>query len=183
MKKFSNISGYKVNEEPQIQKSRDQIEKDALKATIMKLMDNYLQIRSYGSARTELLNGSLKISGQELFTEALLDLLSDKSFFDQIKALESLKLYNKDWESIDDRIGQIQTKIEESKSIDRIQVKKIKSLLDIYGNDLTFDVILDKYVSRVKNGEEAYMRAKTAQKMMLDDRWSNYSKYQLQQIS
>jgi hypothetical protein len=182
MKKFSSFSGEKVNQEPEVKLAKEQLEKKALKASIMKLMDNYLQIRSNGSVRKELYNNSITIAGKEMVAEALIDLLSDKTYLDQIKALESLKSDNTDWISIDNKINQISEKIVENNSIDKIQVKKIKSFLDTYSNDKSFETILEKYVSRIKSSDEANLRSVTAQKMMMSDKWT-YSKNQLQLIS
>jgi hypothetical protein len=181
MKKFSGISGEKVNVEPEVKLTKEQLEKMALKASIMKLMDNYLQIRSNGSVRKELFNNSITIAGKEMVAEALIDLLSDKTFHDQIKALESLKSDSNDWITIDNKIDQIYQKIEENKSIDDNQVKKIKSLLDTYSGDKSFDTILENHVSRITSFDEANLRAITAKKMMESDRWS-YSKHQLNLI-
>jgi len=182
MKKFSSFSGEKVNQEPEVKLTKEQLEKKALKASIMKLLDNYLQIRSNGSVRKELYNNSITIAGKEMVAEALIDLLSDKTYLDQIKALESFKSDNTDWISIDNKINQISEKIVENNSIDKIQVKKIKSFLDTYSNDKSFETILEKYVSRIKSSDEANLRSVTAQKMMMSDKWS-YSKNQLQLIS
>mgnify|MGYP003353443503 CR=1 FL=1 len=63
----------------------------------------------------------------------------------------------------------------------RSQVKKIKSLLDTYSGDKSFDTILENHVSRITSFDEANLRAITAKKMMESDRWS-YSKHQLNLI-
>lgn len=182
MKKFSSFSGEKVNQAPEVKMTKEQLEKKALKASIMKIMDSYLQLRSNGSVRKELFNNSITISGKEMVAEALIDLLSDKKYLDQIKALESLKSDNTNWVSIDNKIDEILEKIDQNNSIDKTQVKKITSFLDTYSNDKSFETILENYVSRIKTSGEALLRSETASKMITNERW-NYSKSQLQLIS
>jgi len=183
MKKFSSISGEKVKEEPKIEVNKDELEFLALKASVIKLMDNYLSIRSYGSARSELLNNNFKISGKEMFAEALIDFLSDKTLQSQIKALESLKSENKDWRSIDSKVNDLNNKIIDLSVLreNASQVKKVKTFLETYGEDEKFDIMLDTYTKRIKNGKEAYLRSLAANKII--ESKTNYSKEKLTQIS
>jgi len=183
MKKFSSISGEKVKEEPKIEVNKDELEFLALKASVIKLMDNYLSIRSYGSARSELLNNNFKISGKEMFAEALIDFLSDKTLQSQIKALESLKSENKDWRSIDSKVNDLNNKIIDLSVLreNASQVKKVKTFLETYGEDEKFDIMLDTYTKRIKNGKEAYLRSLAANKIIESKK--NYSKEKLTQIS
>ena len=183
MKKFSSISGEKVKEEPKIEVNKDELEFLALKASVIKLMDNYLSIRSYGSARSELLNNNCTISGKEMFAEALIDFLSDKTLQSQIKALESLKSENKDWRSIDSKVNDLHNKIIDLSVLreNASQVKKVKTFLETYGEDEKFDIMLDAYTKRIKNGKEAYLRSLAANKII--ESKTNYSKEKLTQIS
>jgi len=183
MKKFSSISGEKVKEEPKIEVNKDELEFLALKSSVIKLMDNYLSIRSYGSARSELLNNNFKISGKEMFAEALIDFLSDKTLQSQIKALESLKSENKDWRSIDSKVNDLNNKIIDLSVLreNASQVKKVKTFLETYGEDEKFDIMLDTYTKRIKNGKEAYLRSLAANKII--ESKTNYSKEKLTQIS
>jgi hypothetical protein len=183
MKKFSSISGEKVNSEPKIEVNKEELEFLALKASVIKLMDSYLSIRSYGSARTELFNNSVKISGKEMFAEALIEFLSDKTLQDQIKTVESLKSENKDWKSIDNKVNNLYDKINDISIIreNANQVKKIKAFLETYGEDEKFDLMLDIYTKRIIDGKEAYLRSLSASKMIENN--TNYSKEKLSRIS
>lgn len=130
MKKFTNISGAKVgieNEVPRL--SEHDIELNELKHSIMKLMDDFLSIRSYGVARPEIMIPT-RIVGKEMFVEALTDLISQKESKKIIKALESLKTENKDWKSIEDKIDSI--KVEDR---DIMSEKSIMDILEKYGSD------------------------------------------------
>jgi hypothetical protein len=185
MKKFSSISGQKVNEEPKVELNKELNELMALKAGIIKLMDNLLTVQAYGSTRRDIIQANIKISGKEMFAEALIDFLSDKSLNDQIKALESLKSESKDWQSIDNKVSELHNEINEKTILsDNVnQVKKIKTFLETYGLDDRFDSILETYTNRVKNGKEAYLRSLTANRMANDVNYIDYSKDKLSQIS
>ena len=184
MKKFSSITGQKVNEEPKVEVTKQQEEMDMLKYGILKLMDNCLSIRSYGSARAELLNGALAISGKEMFVEALLDLIDGKKSGEQVQTLESLKSESNDWRSIDKRIDEIVEKSKRPKLLQEHlpQVKKIKSFLETYSEDERFIDLLETYTLRVKDPNEANLRGLVANQMQNDGRYLNYSN-KLSQIS
>jgi hypothetical protein len=178
MKKFSNITSQIIKDEPKVEISKEQIEINQMRYGIMKLMDNLLTIRSYGSAKAELLNGSLSISGKEMFVEALIDLISSKN---DISVLESLKSESKDWLSIDNKIQQIKNKsynLNENLN----HLRKIKSFLNSYQNDERFPKMLETYTLRVKDANEAHMRATVAQNMIGDKKF-NYSVDKLSAIS
>lgn len=178
MKKFSNMTSQTIKDEPKVEISKEQLEMNLMKAGIMKLMDNLLTIRSYGSARAELLNGALAISGKEMFVEALLDLFSSKN---DISVLESLKSESKDWLSIDNKIQQIKNKSSNfNENLNHL--KKIKSFLNSYQNDERFPQMLQAYTLRVKDANEAYMRAVVANNM-IGNKTFNYSFDKLSAVS
>ena len=185
MKKFSSISGQKVNLEPKVQITKEENEVLALKAGIMKLMDNLLSIQTYGSTRRDIVQNNIKITGKEMFAEALIDFLSDKSLNDQIKALESLRYTNRDWQSIDNNISGLYSEINEKTALSKNinQISKIKTFLETYGDDKMFDSILESYTKRVKSGKEAYLRSVIANKMANDVNYKSYSSEKLSIIS
>lgn len=185
MKKFSNISGSKVNEEPVVKINEEEQELLAIKVGIVKLMDRYLNIRSYGSARAELLNNSVSISGKEMFAEALIDFLSNKELKKQIKTLESLKSDNKDWLSIENKMNELYSELDRKNSLveNTNQVNKITTFLETYGSDDNFDEVLDTYIKRINNSKEAYNRSLISSKMIGDENYSKYSNEKLQRIS
>lgn len=186
MKKFSNISGSKVGQEPKIEAQPKQVEElDTLKYSVLELMNQLLRIESYGSARKNILP-TVKITGKEMFVEALVDMLSDKTYKDQIKALENLKSKSRDWESIDENINILNqeiTKFENSKSLNT-HINKIKSFLETYGSDNeSFDFIVDRYCSKVKNYQTALERSQAANFMINNSKFKDLSKDQLRLIS
>jgi len=185
MKKFSNMSGQKVNEEPQVKISKEETEILELKTHIKFLLDNLLSIRSNGSARQELLNNSITISGKDLFIEALVDLLGKKSINESLKTLESLKKDSNDWLTIDNKMNELNNLISDKDTLiqNQKQVKKITTFLEAYSDDERFESILENYTNRIKNSREAYLRSLVAKKMSMDSNYSNYSKKQLQSIS
>lgn len=179
------MSGQKVNEEPKVQITKEENELLALKSGIMKLMDNLLSIQTYGSTRRDIIQNNIKITGKEMFAEALIDFLSDKSLNDQIKALESLKSTNRDWQSIDNHVNDLYNEISEKATLSKNvnQVNKIKTFLETYGDDERFDSLLETYTKRVKSGKEAYLRSVMASKMANDINYKSYSNEKLSQIS
>ena len=173
MKKFSNISNAKVGQEPEVKEVKLN-EEDIFRSKVVSLMDSYLRIQTYGPVDRYLRAGTLKISGKEMFAEALLTLMSDKSLKEQSAILESLKSTVRDWESIDEKIDQLNSKIEETQTKNKMieHRDKLESLYERYGKD---EEILLKMVEssseKMKTSEKAHLRALTAEYM------SNEGKY------
>ena len=102
MKKFTKISNTSVGEE----KVEKVVNDNTLKFEILSLMDNFLEIKTYGNVSPVYMVPT-KIEGKELFVEALMDFLQEKIEDKSIKVLESLKHEIKDWKSIDEKIESI----------------------------------------------------------------------------
>jgi len=102
MKKFTKISNTSVGEE----KVEKVVNDNTLKFEILSLMDNFLEIKTYGNVSPVYMVPT-KIEGKELFVEALMDFLQEKIEDKSIKVLESLKHDIKDWKSIDEKIESI----------------------------------------------------------------------------
>ena len=185
MDKFSSISGQKIKEQPDLVTNKDKVKLEALKAGISNLIDNFLTIRYYGSARRNILESTVKISGKELFIEALIEFMNDKSLEEQMQTLESLKSDTRDWKVIDNKINEINQSIVEKKELNnnKKQISKIKTLLDTYGEDQRFESIVENMVSKSKDSEEANLMSITANKMKSNFKFLNYSKKQLSFIS
>jgi len=157
MNKFSKISNQKVNEEPELVTDKDKVKLEAIKAGINSLIDNFLTIRSYGSARKNILDSTVKIAGKEMFIEALIDFINDKSIEDQLKTLESLKGDTRDWKSIDNKMTELNNLVKENAEFNnnKKQINKIKTLLDTYSDDERFDSIIENMVSKSQSSDEA----------------------------
>ena len=185
MDKFSKISGNKVSELPAIVTDKDKVKLEALKAGINSLIDNFLTLRYYGSSRRHIMENTVKIGGKELFIEALIDFMNDKSIEDQIKTLESLKADTRDWQVIDNKINELFNSIDENKKFNenKKQISKIKTLLDTYGDDDRFQQILENLVQKSNNSNDALLMSETANKMKSNFKYLNYSKKQLTMIS
>jgi len=161
MKKFTNISGSKVGQEPSpIKVSNEELESNNFKFAVMKLMDDFLSIRSYGVARPEIMIPT-QIVGKEIFVEALADLISQGSNKDQIKALESLKLSNSDWKSIEEKIDSIR-----NSKIDIKEARKINEILEKYGSDEdNLNFFLEGHVKK-STPQEAFKKYELVQEMI-----------------
>lgn len=185
MDKFSKISGVKVNDLPKIVTDKEKVKLEALKAGISGLIDNFLTLRYYGSARRNIMEDTVKISGRELFIEALIDFMNDKSVEETIKTLESLKGDTRDWQVLDNKINELYSSIEEDKKFNenKNQIAKIKTLLDTYSDDERFPQILENLVKKASNSEEALVMSEVANKMKSNFKYLNYSKKHLTMIS
>jgi DNA-binding transcriptional MerR regulator len=185
MDKFSKISGSKVGEIKKLIKSPQEMQIEQIKFGIFNLIDECLTIRSYGSARKHILDDTVKIVGKEMFVEALIDYMDDKSLKEQIGLLESLKSSNKDWRSIDQKIGELNEDIKSIKNLkaNGNRVKKIKMFLETYGDDERFETLMENYVSKLDSGQEAYHVHTIIQEMLKNTKFSVYPKQKLQQLS
>jgi len=167
MKKFSNISNVKVSEEPKVE-VKQLNEEEIFKVKVMNLMEQLLSIRTYGPIDRYLRAGSIKVAGKEMFLEALMDLLKDKSSKEEKKILESLKSSLSDWETIDSKIDEVNQKIAEGQEKDKMipHRNKLKSLYNNYGQDEEmFMNMVQESCNKITNAESAYLRGLTAEYM------------------
>jgi len=184
MDKFSKISNVKVSELPKLIKSKEESQLEEIKYDLLKLLDNCLTIRAYGSARRNILEDTVKIAGKEMFIEALIDYMSEKSINEQILVLESLKSNSKDWQSIDNKINDLNESIANIRilKVNGNFVKKIKMFLETYSEDEMFETVLENYVSKIESGEEAIQTSNLVSEMIKNPKFSIYPKRQLQQV-
>jgi hypothetical protein len=167
MKKFSNISNVKVSEEPKVE-VKQLNEEEMFKSKVMNLMEQLLSVRTYGPVDRYLRAGNIKVVGKEMFLEALMDLLKDKSSKDEKKILESLKAEVSNWEVIDSKIDEVNQKIAENQEKDRMipHRNKLKSLYNNYGQDEEmFMNMVQESCNKITNSETAYLRGLTAEYM------------------
>jgi len=167
MKKFSNISNVKVSEEPKVE-FKQLNEEEMFKAKVMNLMEQLLSVRTYGPVDRYLRAGNIKVAGKEMFLEALMDLLKDKSSKEEKKILESLKVAVSDWEAIDSKIDEVNQKIAENQEKDKMipHRNKLQSLYNNYGQDEEmFMNMVQESCNKITDSEKAYLRGLTAEYM------------------
>jgi hypothetical protein len=167
MKKFSNISNVKVSEEPKLE-VKQLNEEEMFKAKVMNLMEQLLSVRTYGPVDRYLRAGNIKVAGKEMFLEALMDLLKDKSSKEEKKILESLKGAVSDWEAIDSKIDEVNQKIAENQEKDKMisHRNKLQSLYNNYGQDEEmFMNMVQESCNKITDSEKAYLRGLTAEYM------------------
>lgn len=167
MKKFSNISNVKVSEEPKVE-VKQLNEEEMFKVKVMNLMEQLLSVRTYGPVDRYLRAGNIKVVGKEMFLEALMDLLKDKSSKEEKKILESLKGEVSNWEVIDSKIDEVNQKIAENQEKDKMipHRNKLKSLYNNYGQDEEmFMNMVQESCNKITNSETAYLRGLTAEYM------------------
>ena len=186
MIKFSNISGQKVNSEPRpIEVSKEQLELEGLKATIMNLIEQTLTIRNYGTGYKHDAMMTTEIDGKEMFVEALLDFLSEKENKKAISYLESLKQTNKDWQSIDNKITEVINENTKLKflSDNNSYLEKVKDFLDKYSLSEDFEDILEQQILKVTDYEGALKRSEVATHMLESEKYTKYPKGKLRSIA
>ena len=167
MKKFSNITGEKVGEEPK-KELKQFNEEDIFKAKVMNLMEDFLKIQTYGPIDRYLRAGNIKISGKETFLEALMSLMSDTSLKGQAKILESLKGEIRDWDAIDTKIQGVNEEIEKASEKNKTlsHRNKLVSLFEKYGQDEELLMqIVESDSKKIKSAASAKLRATTAEYM------------------
>jgi hypothetical protein len=167
MKKFSNITGEKVGEEPKKELKKFN-EEDIFKSKVMNLMEDFLKIQTYGPIDRYLRAGNIKIGGKETFLEALMSLMTDKSLKEQSKLLESLKGDLRDWGVIDSKIEGVNEQIvkasEKNKTLSHRN--KLSSLYEKYGQDEELLIQMAESDSKkISNIESVNLRAITAEYM------------------
>lgn len=128
MKKFSKISDYEVPVPREEKVDEATGRREELRHRLLKMMDDLLSVRSYGSARPEIMIPT-RIAGKEMLAEALVDLIESGGNKDVVRALEALKSTNKDWRSIDQ-------KIEELSGTRNLKLeRRIMEMVDKWGDD------------------------------------------------
>lgn len=174
MKKFSNISNVKVSEEPKVE-TKQLNEEEQFKGRVLNLLDQLLSVRTYGPVDRYLRAGNIKIAGKEMFLEALMDLLKDKSSKEEKKILESLKSYVKDWETIDSKIDEIDERLSESEIKDKLipHRNKLQSLVNKYSQDEEMLMnMVEESCKKITDKETAYLRGLTAEYMANEGKYS-----------
>lgn len=148
MKKFSNISNVEVGKEPEVKIDEKAQKIQEFKHSVLKLMDDFLSIRSFGSARPEIMIPT-QIVGKDLFVEALHDLLTQQENKEVVKLLESLKTEIKDWKAIDAKIDEIQS---DKRNV--IEERKIMQILERWNTDQdNLTVFLKQYKNKLSDSQ------------------------------
>jgi len=168
MKKFSKVTNQKIGEDPKIEIKIN--EEDIFKAKVFRLMDDFLKVQMYGPITRYHVAGTMKVTGKELFLEALMDLLSDVSNKGKISLLESLKFKIKDWETIDQVINEINS---EPINLHTHRLK-IKSLYNKYKSDYSLLVKeAEKSANRIKNPNTLLLRYKACEQLLHDTSYNS----------
>lgn len=175
MKKFSNITGQKVGQQPEVKFDKVTEEKNQFKSMVHSLLDNFLTVQMYGPITRYHVAGSMKVAGKEMFIEALMDMLEEHNIQGKIKLLESLKNETSDWQVIDGKVNEMETlleKITDSKLVSHREF--VKSLYNKYKDDK--DLLLqqvEKSAQKVKNVNTAHWRAVAAENMASESEYPN----------
>ena len=110
-----------------------------------------------------------------MFLEALLGLFSDKTLKEQSKLLESLKSEVRDWEMIDVKISDVNTKISKVREKNELlsHKKNLISLYNKYSDDKELLIqMVEKACDKIKSSETAHKRALTADLIANEGKYS-----------
>jgi hypothetical protein len=158
MKKFSTSIGQKVNEEPKVEVKKVN-EEEIFKSKVLDLMDDFLRIQTYGPVDRYLRAGSIKITGKELFLEALMTLMSDKSNKESKAILESLKSEIRDWSAIDNKIEELVDNNIDKKINEIKHSKKLLSIYEKWRSDKKLCInMFEKHIDGIKTPENAFQK-------------------------
>lgn len=168
MKKFSTTTGQKVNEEPKVEIKKTN-EEDNFKSNVMNLLNQNLKITTYGPIDRYLRSGSIKISGKEMFLEALLDLIEEDSNKKVKAVLEGLKSKIRDWETIDEAIQNVESK---NRKEELKNFNKVISIYNKWGADTKLcKEMYQKHIDGIKTPENAWNKYLIAEKISLDNNY------------
>jgi hypothetical protein len=172
MKKFSNISGQKITEEPkpEVKKINEQ---DLIKHKILELMEQFLVIRSYGPVDRHQRAGLIQIAGKEVFLEAIMNLFNTKSLKEQTKLLESLKSEITNWELLDNKVNEFSNKMTYYENNNQILIQKqnVLKLYNKYKDDSDFLLkMVDESCKKIKSSDIAEVRAISSEQLYLESK-------------
>jgi hypothetical protein len=165
MKKFSKITNVKVNEKPveKIEKSNDKI----IEEKLLSLMDDFLKVQYYGTSYQH--NGDYRITGKEILSSAIVEMLSEITNNKTKKVLESLKSKTKDWNIIDEKIDEL-----DNSKVKLNHRKTFNDLVRLYGEDeeLLVEVCKEKF-TKINNKERLDDYYKLIESTELSDNTKN----------
>jgi len=169
MKKFSKISKVKVAKDPEVE-VRQVTEEDLLKQEVRNLLDNCLSVQMYGPVNRHQVAGLLKVKGKEMFLEALFDILKNEVDKKSVKILEGMKSTIQDWESIDNKVNELNMEIELLEN-PKFQSTKSK-IIDVYRKYSNDVELIDESVKKITDSVTALYRSKVAMRLSSDSRFS-----------
>jgi hypothetical protein len=176
MKKFSKVTS---TSSPEIEekitpKTEKELEEERFKVEVSHLMDDLLSIRTYGPIDRYRRAGNTKISGKEMFIDALIDILKDRDVKVEKKVLERIKIDNSYNKSIDLNINILGQKIQESENRDKILSKKhrMESIYNKYGDDKDmFMRMIKESSNKMINDDNVYFTIIALNEMIDSDKY------------
>ncbi|CAG7580479.1 MAG: hypothetical protein SLAVMIC_00436 [uncultured marine phage] len=182
MKKFSKITKVDVNSEPKVQENETDTEIKTLRYAVHQLIKEFLHIRIYGPI-DPILEGTLKIEGENDFIESVLDLFKTKEVGDTLKLLQEAK-----FNGLDNSIDRFERLVEE-KQTQSMLIKHRRRIEDIMtksqGNKEKAIKLATTQANRIKSGEKTFYRGLAAEGMIgkKDENDKSYPKATLQEIA
>ena len=182
MKKFSKITKVNVNSEPKVQENETDTEIKTLRYAVHQLIKEFLHIRIYGPI-DPILEGTIKIEGEDEFIESILDLFKTKEVGDTLKLLQEAKFNGLD-NSIDLYEGLLLEK--QTQSMLKKHDKRISDIIRrSEGKHSEAIKLAQRQADKIKGGEKAFYRGLAAERMVgsKDDEGNSLPKKTLKEIS
>lgn len=168
MKKFSKITGEKVGQDPGVNDVKKVNEEEAFRGKVMTLLNDLIKVTTYGPIGRYQSAGSIKITGKEVFLEALIDLLSSDKLKQEIKLLDSLRSETGDWMAIDikidEKISQLESITEEFKL--EPHKSRLEFINDTYVEEELIMQVIENSISKIDNTEILKLRCLACSKLI-----------------
>ena len=160
MKKFSSVTNQTVSDEPKVDAKID--EATIFKSRVINLLDQFLSLRHHGPIDRYFQQGTVSIQGKELVAEALLNFIDGNTIKEQTKLLESLKSNLRDWETIDNKIDEIN-----SNKTDFKTNHKVNQLLEKYSDEEMLISVIEEKAKKINDTKilESYIKSINASKV------------------
>ena len=168
MKKFSKITGEKIGQEPKSGEVKKLNEEEAFRGRVMTLLNDLIRVTTYGPIGRYQSAGSMKITGKEVFLEALMDLLSSDKLKEEIKLLESLKSEIGDWQAIDVKIDEKLSQLEAITHESKLESHKsrLEFLYNTYAEEELVMQVVENSLTKITDPEYLQLRCQACDKLI-----------------
>jgi len=163
MKKFSKITNVSVNSQPKAPENVKDNDLSTLKYAVHKLIKEFLSIRIEGPI-DPILQGTIRMSGEEEFIESVINLFKTKEVSDTLKLLQEAKFNGLDniISHYEDVLLEKQTQGELKKHDSRISDIIRKS----DGDHDEAIKLAQRQADRINSGEKSFYRGLAAERMI-----------------
>lgn len=168
MKKFSDISGVKLNDKVIIEENNTEFD---LRSKISYLVDSHIRYK-LSSYLMPSLNKDISIIGDGDLVESLMSLLRSEDTKKEIKLLEEARqlFVSNNFSKVEDRLSELNLILErQTASMMEKHVQRVKDILVNGDYDMeNCKRLAQTQANKIKQGEKSYYRGLTAEDMIND---------------